>query len=328
MLLATLPIDAAAAPDSIPAVPDRWESELGRDHPLAGVIWDVQEGREAEPEHVARRAAEARFVLLGEVHDNPDHHRLQAWVLDAMAAQGAKPAVIFEMIRLDRAEALRKHLEESPGDAAGLGDAVGWKEEGWPDWEMYEPVAEAALASGMPIRAGDVTREEQDQVSQAGLDALDSDRRSKLALDRPLPPDQAERMKEELQRAHCDLLPEHALPVVAQVQRLRDAVLAHSLVSSVEEDHRGQAVLIAGRGHVRADRGVPWYLRQHGEEAVLVVGLVQVEDEHTDPGAYLRAHDAASSAGGSPTFDYLWFTPRPHDRDFCAELKERMGGEG
>ena len=62
---------------------------------------------------------------------------------------------------------------------------------------------------------------------------------------------------------------------MSDVQRLRDAVLADSLMNAAGE---GSAILIAGNGHVRADRAVPWYLSRRVSQAPTVtVMLLEVE---------------------------------------------------
>src|SRR5690348_2390749 len=75
-----------------------WKSPLGRDHPLTGRIWDVSSTRFINRETLVNRLAGADFVLLGERHDNPDHHLLQAEVLRSLIAVGRRPAVGFEML--------------------------------------------------------------------------------------------------------------------------------------------------------------------------------------------------------------------------------------
>jgi uncharacterized iron-regulated protein len=69
---------------------------------------------------------------------------------------------------------------------------------------------------------------------------------------------------------------------------------------------RAGGVLIAGNGHVRKDRGVPWYLAQLRPAARIVsIGLIEVEDDLDD-------------AGDDLPYDYVWFTPRVDDADPCA----------
>ncbi len=311
---------AAAQAGGLPAAPDAWISEVQGDHPLVGLLWNVPESREAQPRELAEAAASASYVLLGETHDNPDHHRLQAWIVEAMLTQDSRPALVFEMIREDQAAALQAHLAESPGDAEGLGPAVEWEERGWPDWSMYKPIAEAAMAAGLAIHAGDVARREQEAAARQGFEALDESKVSRLALDRALPEGQHEALEEQLMAAHCDMIPEEAIPAMVRVQRLRDAAMADALIDAATNAETGQAVLIAGREHVRADRGVPWYLRARIDSPdVLSVGLMQVSEGLDSIEDYLPDIEAAQAA-----YDYLWFTPRPHDRDPCEEMRRQM----
>ncbi len=320
LFLPLVPLTAAEPPP----VPKDWQSPLAVEHPLAGTLRRVADGRRVDPGDLARAVAEADFVLLGETHDNPDHHRLQAWVLAALAAEGRRPVVAFEMIDRDQAESLATHLAAHPDDAAGLGAALGWSERGWPDWAIYRPIAEVALAHGLPLRAADVARQTQRDVGRRGLDALTARRRRALGLDEPLPPALSESLRRELMAAHCDLLPEAALDPMAQVQRLRDAVMADSLAAAAP-DSKGPVVLIAGRGHVRADRGVPWYLRRRLPEAgILTVGIFEVADESHKWRNYLPD----VPAGAPVSFDYAWFTPRADDRDHCAEMEARIKAFG
>ena len=71
-----LPISHATAKNG-------WTSQHFQDHPLAGTIWnsDFEAVTISELENAL---ANARFVLLGEIHDNPDHHRLQAQLIDTL----------------------------------------------------------------------------------------------------------------------------------------------------------------------------------------------------------------------------------------------------
>ena len=61
-----------------------WRAPLEREHPLTGRIWDVRAARFVDSDALTRRLAGARYVLLGEKHDNPDHHQIQAALVRAM----------------------------------------------------------------------------------------------------------------------------------------------------------------------------------------------------------------------------------------------------
>src|SRR5206468_1524193 len=61
-----------------------WESPAERAHPLVGRIWDVKAGAFIGEDVLVARLVASRFVLLGERHDNADHHALQAKLVRAM----------------------------------------------------------------------------------------------------------------------------------------------------------------------------------------------------------------------------------------------------
>src|SRR5438105_9280301 len=115
----------------------------------------------------------AKFALLGERHDHAEHHQFQAWLLRRMVEAGRRPAVAFEMLDTTQAAALARHLAAAPRDAAGLGDAVGWHATGWPAWRLYQPIAEATLAAGLPIVAANLPATTARAVARGDLSAID-----------------------------------------------------------------------------------------------------------------------------------------------------------
>ena len=77
---------------------DDWQSAHYRDHELVGKIFSRPNNQQLTLDQVKHLAANAQFVLMGEIHTNPDHHRLQAEILQYMVDQGRRPAVVIEMV--------------------------------------------------------------------------------------------------------------------------------------------------------------------------------------------------------------------------------------
>jgi uncharacterized iron-regulated protein len=288
-----------------------WRAPLGRDHPLAGRIWDVRGARFVDAHGVVARLTTARYVLLGEKHDNPDHHQIQATLLRALLATGRRPAVAFEMFTADQAPAIAGYLARAPRDAAGLADAVDWKRSGWPDWGYYRPIAQAALEAGVPVIAANLTPATVRSIARGEAGSVPAALASRYALDQPMPTAAQARLAAELAESHCGQLPAARLATMLLAQRTRDAMLADSLLGA---DADG-AVLIAGVGHVRDDHGVPIYLRGRAPGApIAVVAPLEVHEGWT------RAEDYAAAFGGGLPFDWVWFTPRVDDTDPCASM--------
>jgi uncharacterized iron-regulated protein len=294
-----------------------WQAPIGRDHPLVGRIWDVATGAFIDSTALVEHLTRGRFVLLGEQHDNPDHHRLQAWLLRALIATGRRPAVGFEMFTSDDAPAIARHLAAHPTDAAGLAQAVDWERSGWPDWAMYRPIAEAALDVGLPVVAANLSQSMARAVGQSGVSALEATLVARLGLDRPLAADLRTAMAQEIRDAHCGYASEPRVEAMIIVQRARDAQMAESLIAAGQQEG---AVLIAGAGHARRDYGVPAYLAGKAPDASVVsLAFLEVSQDKLDPPAY-----AAWFRRQTLPFDYVWFTPRVDDQDPCTAFKEQL----
>ena len=284
-----------------------WQAPLEREHPLAGRIWDVRAARFVTADTVVAGLLQRRFVLLGEKHDNPDHHRIQAALLRALLAAGRRPVVALEMLDADQAPALARHLAAAPRDAAGLADAVNWGRSGWPSWAYYQPIVQAALDAGVPVVAANLAPAMARSIARGG--PLPAELSARHGLDRPLPPPDHARLTREIRDGHCGHLPPARVESMVLAQRARDAALSESLVHPATDG----GVLIAGVGHVRADHGVPVYLVRRAPGATIgTVAPIEVRDGRT------RVEDYTDLFDGALPFDWVWFTPRMDYRDPCA----------
>ena len=299
------------------SAPSLWRAEHYREHALVGRIWSVAEARFVERAELFAALAPAPFILLGETHDNPDHHLLQAEIVTALAEAGRRPVLAFEMFDMSQAAALSAHLAQSPSDAAGIGAAVGWRKAGWPEWALYQPIAEAGLRAGLEIHAANISRAEVRVLAQSGLAGTAPERVQRLQLDRPLPAAHAENLNQEIDAAHCGYANKEMIEAMAYAQFARDAHLAREMSAAGETDG---AVLIAGAGHARSDRAVPFHLRRMAPgRAIISLAFLEVSTGADAATAY-----AAPFGGETLPFDYVWFTPRVDIRDACERFEEQL----
>src|SRR5690349_8480498 len=246
--------------------------------PLVGRIWDAHAERFVAPADVYR-AADARYVILGEIHDNPEHHRLQLAVLEALAARGERRILAMEQFDGEY-QAAMDAARAAGADAEKLADAGHLDRRGW-NWPLYRPLVQFALDHGWPIVAANLSR--------ADARAIVADpARSPMA---PAPAAVQAALERDIVEGHCGKAPEPKLLMgMVQAQRARDAHMASVL--------KPGSVLIAGAGHARRDRGVPLYL---GEGGLVSIAFVELESGEADRASY----------------DYLWFTPRAQRKDPC-----------
>ncbi len=313
---AAIPSPAPHDPALPPSPP--WAAPLDRDHPLAGQVWLPKEGRTVSPDELVAAMKTADFVLLGERHDNPDHHALQAWLVRRLIETGRRPAVAFEMFGTDKSAAIADYLKRAPADARGLGKATNWEATGWPAWRHYSPIAQAALDAGLPVLAANIP--ETEAKAMARRKPIDPDRVGELGLDRPLPAPLHRALADEIRSSHCDMLPEAAVSPMLMAQRAKDGSMARAIAKAAMAPDTDGAVLIAGSGHVRNDRGVPQALSWAAPGArSFSVAFIEAHPETTDPAAYAELYGESAMP-----FDAVWFTARMGGEDPCAAFAEHM----
>ena len=151
LLLAAALLSACQA--SLPALP-AWQSPEGLQHPELGQIVELRTGARLTPEQLLTRLSAAPKVLVGERHDNPDHHALQLWLLRALAAQRPQGSLLLEMLTPDQ-QVKVGHVRtaiaagQAPQDILG---ALNWQP-GWA-WSLYGPLVQHALRhTGVRIMA-------------------------------------------------------------------------------------------------------------------------------------------------------------------------------
>lgn len=294
-----------------------WEAAARAEHVLAGLITDGR-GVPTDPARTSEGVPllpAADLVLLGEVHDNGHHHLLRAWLLRALAAAGPSPALVFEHIRSDQQGDLDGLKAASSPTVDDLFAALDWNQSGWPDAQLFRPLFAAALELRLPIIPGNAPMSAIRSFARGGVAALDPAERERLGLSAQLHPPLEAALVDELEASHCGLVPREAMGGLAAAQRFRDAHLAAATVEARRV--HGRAVLLAGNGHVRSDRGVPWHLRRLAPDAkILAVTLVEVDPSRPEPASY-----AVRSPEGAPAADIMIFTPAADREDPCEAMR-------
>ncbi|WP_371156402.1 ChaN family lipoprotein [Jannaschia sp. 2305UL9-9] len=198
----------------------------------------------------------ADIYVLGERHDNPDHHVMQG----ALIARIAPTAIVLEMLTDEQAERLDP---DTPRDPQVLNTLFDWADMGWPPIADYMPIFTASTAPilGAAGAPGDLTSYGLDDP----LDSAEQTARETLQAD-----------------AHCGVLPADLLPRFVARQREMDAQFAARTLAAFDL-YGGPVVLIAGNGHARSDWGVPAAIGRV-RPGVTVVSVVQGEGGRTPPG--------------------------------------------
>ena len=235
---------------------------------------------------IPQAARDAQVVVLGEQHDNPDHHARQAdWVAALDPA-----ALVFEMLTPRQGAQAAAPWETQ----AQLDALIGWSDTAWPSFDMYFPIF--AAAPDAVIYGAGVPRDALRSAMQTPLS--EHPQAALFGLDQPA--DATEQSaREALQAsAHCGALPEEMLPVMVDMQRLRDMTLADVSLRALRATG-GPVVVITGNGHARMDWGMPALLAVAAPD-VSVFALAQGEDGGDVQGGFALTLDAPAPARGDP----------------------------
>jgi uncharacterized iron-regulated protein len=270
------------APPPSPIAPE------GRNHVDLGVIRELATGRTLTPQQLVEHLASAPRVMVGEQHDNPDHHALQLWLLRELARQRPQGSLLMEMLNPDQqakveAAQTATRAGQPPADPY---QALSWQDS-W-DWSVYGALVTYTLRQPYPLLSANLDRTQIMQIYQ---------QRPTLTGQASTTEQVQATLLEDIRQSHCGMLPDTQMPAMLAVQQQRDRHMAERLLAAPTP-----ALLLAGAFHVRKDLGVPLHLKDLGADQGDAV-LILAEVGKTVP---------------PESADYVWYTAGLPEQDYCA----------
>jgi uncharacterized iron-regulated protein len=261
----------------VQVVPARAETEACR----AGLWLDPASGTVRPHDAVLASAASRDVVLLGETHDNPEHHRWQLSTLAALLAERPAMVIGFEAFPA-RVQPVLDRWVAGELTAEAFLDEVEWRRVWGYDPELYLPLLHFARQHRIPVMALNVDRAFVGRVGREGWAAIPPAER--LGLGDPAPP--AEAYLDRLARSYLDhgprrsgAAPDPATPRddpafrrFVDAQLTWDRAMAEALARARGRPGDPLVVGIIGSEHARQRHGVPHQLADLGiaDTAVLL----------------------------------------------------------
>lgn len=260
--------------------------------PVSGEIRDLHTGQVLTAQELLTRLAGAQHVIIGEQHDNADHHAAQLWLLQSLGEQRPQGSLLLEMFTPDQQPKVDqvRHAATPPSD---LATALDWQD-GW-DWKLYGPIVRFALTQSYPLLAANLDDSEIRAFYRLPP-ALSGVRSNATAVKATL--------LEQISASHCGLLPKSQMPAMLAIQQQRDRRMAERLLAAPTP-----AMLLAGAWHARKDAGVSLH--------VLDLGAAQA------PTVLMLAEQGAEVSAAMA--DYVWYTPATPAQDYCAQMRKQFG---
>src|SRR6476646_10054475 len=152
--LATVAAQAPSAPVSSTYVPQR--------------VYDTRRATFSDFEMMTADLARADVVLIGEQHDDPNTHRLELAILEALARRHVAVTLSLEMFERDVQASIDTYLSGSSAEDDFLKTS-----RPWPRYASdYRPLVEFARRQHWPIVAANVPRRIAADVAKAGKPAV------------------------------------------------------------------------------------------------------------------------------------------------------------
>nr|WP_315261458.1 ChaN family lipoprotein [uncultured Duganella sp.] len=241
--------------------------------------------------------ANPQILLLGEVHDNAQGHKLRYELLRQRVEAGWRPAIVMEQFDRENQDLLDK-AQKNCLDAQCVIQVAGGAR--W-EWQLYYPVIQLALTYHLPLVAGNLSRADASRVVRDGVkSSFDPQSVKDYRLEQPLPEAVRSAQQREVEVGHCNMLPEMMIGGMVNAQVARDIWMA----KIVRDQQPKDVVLIAGNGHVRKDIGVGYWLQQ------------------VAPALSVRSVGFAESGDNGGRYDSLQVLAPQQRDDPCKQLKK------
>lgn len=213
-------------------------------------------GHVLKPQDLVDQIRDKDYILIGESHDNPCDHRVQARIIDLLGQAGVDTVIALEMVNVTKQNVLDEfnqgliNLEELP-------EKLEWEQNWGHDFELYRPIFKKAVEHKIPVMALNAPQAVVRKISHYGLEGLDNEDWQYLP-DEIIPPrqEQLEYLKMQFE-VHEQFIPEDRADFehFIQAQSAWDTQMA-AMALHWREKTSSKLVILAGLDHVRLGWGI------------------------------------------------------------------------
>jgi uncharacterized iron-regulated protein len=249
-------------------------------------VYDTRRQGFTDFESMLADIARADVVFVGEQHDDPNTHRLEAAMLDGLRRRRVTLALSLEMFERDTQGGLDTYL------SGGIAEDEFLKaSRPWPRYATdYRMLVEMAKANGWPMIAANVPRRYASSVAKTGLTALDTlspTERSWVAADLRCPRDAyfdrfAATMSGHAGSGSPKVAPEEQQQMTERYyfsQCVKDETMAEAIASGFDQYNRKLVVHVNGAFHSDFGQGTAERVRRRlSGRRVAVISVLPVKD--------------------------------------------------
>ena len=245
-------------------------------------VYDTRRATFSDFEMMTADLARADVILIGEQHDDPNTHRLELALLEALARRSVPVTLSLEMFERDVQGSVDIYLSGSSGEDEFLKNS-----RPWPRYSTdYRPLVEFARARRWPVVAANVPRRIAADVAKVGkpaVDSLNSTDRSLAAADLQCPHDAYFNRFAEQMGGHQDSSGSSADTTTERyywAQCIKDETMAESVATAFTklEGRPGAVVHVTGAFHSDYGEGTGERVRRRlAGRRVATLSIIPIE---------------------------------------------------
>ena len=243
-------------------------------------VYDTRRQAFTDFESMLADIARADVVFVGEQHDDPNTHRLEAAMLDGLRRRRVTLALSLEMFERDTQGGLDTYLSSGIAEKEFLESS-----RPWPRYATdYRMLVEMAKANGWPMIAANVPRRYASSVAKTGLTALDTlspTERSWVAADLRCPRDAYFDRFAKTMSGHDGAgdAQQQTTERYYFSQCVKDETMAEAIATGFDQYNRKLVVHVNGAFHSDFGQGTAERVRRRlNGRRVVVVSVLPVKD--------------------------------------------------
>jgi uncharacterized iron-regulated protein len=304
-----------------------------RNDPLIGQLVNTATGETMEMDALVDHLLQADVIYLGEKHNNPEHHRLQNKIIQALIAKGKRPQLGFEFFSTSDTPLLLdfidSHRAKHPGAVEKRVETMLRKQLGWDDksdklWPYYFALLSLAKKENLVAAGLDLSDAQKRRITRKGWDNLTNLEKRSIFSTHLNDRTYRDYMYEIFADVHCGMKNPRMQSLLFDSWIARNDTMAHAITELHETGPDKPVVVIIGAGHTEHNLGVVDRVRHLTPGISQVnVGFVEIARTPSEIRDYLAPLDLKGFQP-SPPFDFVWFTQRVSYQDPCEKYKKRL----
>lgn len=213
-----------------------------------GQIYDLHSGKIISSSELLADLVTARHLIIGEKHDNAEHHQIELWIIQNLPIRRPQGSVLLEMLTADqqpRINQVKCWLKDNPVVRdRRVQELLNWQK-GWP-WEMYGDIVMQVLRAPYPLLNANIDREWVKALYRKN--EFPEGKKSTA-------PAVQEGLRETIIAMHEGNIESQQLASMLSVQQQRDRYMARQLLGAPVP-----SLLIAGGYHASKSMGIPLHM--------------------------------------------------------------------